>query len=326
MPSFSRDVFNSLTVPGSRLPWLRTWLLDEVWSSERYASMTPTDFLDRGERDVNEIEEILGSAAPRVYDELLGNNIPHRRDVRAFLQERRPCAVVIFDGLSLREIPLLLKFAEKSRFSVRELDYSFSPVPSETLDFVDQRLGFGKTAPSRLPGRTELKAQNIAAYYYDSASRSHRLDSDADALLLWSSFPDHTYSDSGARFVQHFAQIHTFLETAWMNTVQRIPTDRDVLITSDHGYAYFGPGMSFQRTASAVRPLTTYLGGERFRYYSEPDGPPDHSDLTVLRDRHLAIIRGRVQTHPPGAASSRLYKHGGLSLMEMLIPWIELRT
>ncbi len=325
MPSFSRDVFDSLTVPGSRLPWLRTWLLDQVWTRERYASMPATDFLDRGERDVNEIEEILASAAPRVYDELLGN-IPHKRDVRAFLETRRPCAVIIFDGLSLREIPLLLQFAEKSRFSAREVDFSFSPTPSETLDFVEQRLGFGKTAPSRLPGRTELRQQNIAAYYYDTPSRSHRFENDADALLLWSSFPDHTYSDSGARFVQHFAQIHSFLETAWMNTVQKIPANRDVLITSDHGYAYFGPGMSFQRTTAAVRPLTAYLGGERFRYYSESDSPPDHSDLTVLRDRHLAIIRGRVQTHPSGAASSRLYKHGGLSLMETLVPWIELRT
>lgn len=36
------------------------------------------------------------------------------------------------------------------------------------------------------------------------------------------------------------------------------------------------------------------------------------------------MVRGRVQTHPPGPASARLYKHGGLSLMEMLTPWIVL--
>jgi hypothetical protein len=29
-----------------------------------------------------------------------------------------------------------------------------------------------------------------------------------------------------------------------------------------------------------------------------------------------------VQPHPPGPAASKLYKHGGLSLMEMLTPWV----
>ena len=32
--------------------------------------------------------------------------------------------------------------------------------------------------------------------------------------------------------------------------------------------------------------------------------------------RGVAMIRGRVQTHATGQASSKLYKHGGLSLME----------
>jgi len=36
------------------------------------------------------------------------------------------------------------------------------------------------------------------------------------------------------------------------------------------------------------------------------------------------MLRGRVQPHPPGPASNKLYKHGGLSLMEMLTPWLVL--
>jgi len=38
----------------------------------------------------------------------------------------------------------------------------------------------------------------------------------------------------------------------------------------------------------------------------------------------LAMIKGRVKTKSTGDAASRLYKHGGLSLMEMLVPWIEI--
>jgi len=46
----------------------------------------------------------------------------------------------------------------------------------------------------------------------------------------------------------------------------------------------------------------------------------------LLAHRRVAVSRGRVQTHPPGPAGSRLYKHGGLSLMEMLTPWIVLES
>jgi len=326
MPRLTRDAFDSLTASGSRLPWLRRWLMGQVWTSERYTAMTPVEFLEDGERKVNDLEEVIAAGATRVYDEFLGS-VPVTRDVRAFLNEHRPCALVVFDGLSLREVPLLLQLAEKSRFSLTsEVDFSFAAVPSETVDFVEQRLGLGRVAPSQLPGRQALKQQGTAAYYYDSPARVHRLDEQAEALLLWSSFPDQTYSDSGARFSQHFAQMHTFLETAWMNTVQRIPAGRKVLITSDHGYVYFGAGMSFSRTNAALRPLNAYVGGERFRRTSESEGVPQHSDLLLVPNRNVAMIRGRVQTHPPGPASARLYKHGGLSLMEMLTPWIELST
>lgn len=54
--------------------------------------------------------------------------------------------------------------------------------------------------------------------------------------------------------------------------------------------------------------------------------PPSHPDLRVMLDRDLALLQGRVQTHPTGAGASRLYKHGGLSLMESLVPWLALKS
>ena len=75
---------------------------------------------------------------------------------------------------------------------------------------------------------------------------------------------------------------------------------------------------------ATIRPLTEWLRGERSRALSSGEQPPDHADLAVIPHRRVAMIRGRVQTHPPGPASSHLDKHGGLSLMEMLTPWIVL--
>ena len=46
----------------------------------------------------------------------------------------------------------------------------------------------------------------------------------------------------------------------------------------------------------------------------------------MLQDHGVSMIRGRVQTHPRGEAARKLYKHGGLSLMKMLTPWVILEV
>ncbi len=325
MPSLTLEVFDRLTAPGPRLPWLREWLLGEVWTPKRYETLGPVAFLERGEQAVNEMEEAVAASAPRVYDELVADPLPNR-DLRSFLETERPCAAVILDGLSLREIPVILRLAEDGGFRILEIDVSTSAGPSETMEFVEQRLRAGRTAPSQLPGRRELREAGIQAFYYDHEGRRHQLSPEHQAFCLWSAFPDQTYQDSEARFPNHFAELHRRLEAVWRNTVQAIPQGRKILVTSDHGYIFFGHGCSARRDNAAIRPLTEWLGGERWRSLKPGEEPLSHPDLALIPHRRVTMVRGRVQTHPPGPAGARLYKHGGLSLMEMLTPWIVLEA
>ena len=322
MPSFTREIFDHLSAPGPRLDWLATWLTGSVWSPERFKAMPPVRYLEEGERVTNEVEEVIAASAPRVYDEMTA--VPVGREVAEFLEATTPAAVVVFDGLSLREVPALLRLAVDAGFSVVENGVSVAALPCETLDFVEQRLRCGRVAPSQLVGRRDLKDRGIAAYYYTHVGERHRLDADRRALLLWSSFPDNTYRDSGARFAEHFAQIQSLLESAWKATVMSIPRGRRILVTSDHGYVFLGPGLSFSRHRDDLRSLTSYLGGERQARISERGEPPVHEDLAIYRGRDLAVLKGRIQLHPPGPSANKLYKHGGLSLMEMLTPWVVL--
>jgi hypothetical protein len=294
-----------------------------VWTPARYDSLGPSGFLQQGERLVNELEEVLAAAAPRLYDELAAEPSPDR-DIRDFLVRRRPCAVVLLDGLSLREIPMILRLAEEEGRRVAEVGMATAAAPSETFDFIEQRLKVGRIGPSQLPGRQSLREIGVEAFYYDHEGQRHQLSADSPSLCLWSAFPDQTYQDSGARFANHFAELHRRLEAVWRNTVQAVPAERTILVTSDHGYVFFGAGCSAHRDNATIRPLTEWLGGERWRRLDPGEEPLMHPDLTVIPHHRVAMIRGRVQTHPPGPASSRLYKHGGLSLMEMLTPWIVL--
>lgn len=44
----------------------------------------------------------------------------------------------------------------------------------------------------------------------------------------------------------------------------------------------------------------------------------------VTPPAQIAMVKGRVKTKSTGEAAVKLYKHGGLSLMEMLTPWVVL--
>ena len=323
MPLLDRALLDRLTVPGPRLPWLAEWLMEDVWSSDRYADLGPLEYLQQGEKEVNAFEELLAAAAWRIYDELL-TPPSSERDLSTFLEGQEPRSAVVFDGLSLREVPAVLRLAEQARLEIQTVGFSLAAVPGDTMEYVEQRLGAGRVAPSQLRSRRELAERGIKAYYYSHQNQQHRLEENGETLLLWSAFPDNTYADSPARFPQHFEQIHSLLETAWLNTIQQLPKGRRILITSDHGYVFFGSGLSFARDNEELRPLRAYLAGERFRRLGDGTPPPEHPDLAVLEDKGVAVIRGRVQTHPPGPAAAKLYKHGGLSLMEMLTPWIVL--
>ncbi|OGW17480.1 MAG: hypothetical protein A3G93_06410 [Nitrospinae bacterium RIFCSPLOWO2_12_FULL_45_22] len=324
MSNLVLDNFESLIRPGPRVAWLEKWLLGEVWSAERYQNLSALQYLNDGELEINTLEEIIAHAAHRLYDEFLDEPL-HGRNILHFLEMDEPTALVIFDGLSLREIPPLLDLARKSNFIVQEIGTSYSTLPTESIDFIAHKLKLGRVSPSQLPKRGQIKEKDMAVYYYNNPSQQFPLDRHSPKLLLWSAFPDNTYSDSGARFPQHFIQMHKLLETAWLNTVQQIPRGRKILLTSDHGYMYLGAGLSFPRSNLELRPLIAYLGGERYRYLTDENiNPPDHPDLAVYRNLKVAVLKGRIQTHPQGKTASMLYKHGGLSIMEMLVPWIVL--
>jgi len=315
---------DQLIAPGPRLPWIKRWLLDDVWSRENYEKVKPVEFLHRGESAVNTFEQLLAAAADRTYGELLAGPGPTISVLAAL--SAPDTAVVVFDGLSLREVPMVINLAEKSGIKTSLIDASIAAVPCETMDFIARELPCGRIAPSQLPGRKELKERGIDAVYSGNYTQGIPGNQEGAALLVWSSFPDHTYRDSGAKFEGHFENIHAMFETAWMNTIQRIKGKRKIVVTSDHGYIFFGAGMDFPRQAAEMKELNGYFGNDRYVSLTEKPTPPASDDLYLDSARQVALLKGRVKTRSTGEAAARLYKHGGLSLMEMLTPWIELEA
>ena len=324
MDILDHTLFRRLTDSGHRLDWVIDWLLEEVWSLENYRTMSPIQFLHAGEEKVNRFEILVAAAADRIYDELLSAPDPEKKLLEALSDSST--AVVVFDGLSVREIPMLLNLAAKSGLAVSLKSTSRAAVPSETLDFIARELSCGHVAPSQLPTRKELKEKGIFASYTNDITQPLTGDYETFPLLVWSAFPDATYKDSGARFESHFENIHALFETAWINTVQTIKGKKKIIITSDHGYIFFGSGMDFPRSSAELKDLNAFFGNNRNISLEESMIYPDTDDILVIQSQKMAMVKGRVRTRSSGEAARKLYRNGGLSFMEMITPWIELEA
>lgn len=321
MKVLTTDILSKLITPSPRLPWITDWLLDEVWSVERFKSTSPEKYLTEGENKVHALEELLAASANRFYNELTAAAAQTKK-----LSERVPpdTAIIVFDGASIREMPLFIKQARQSGYQILKRSFSFAALPSNTTDFIEQRLLGKSVAPKTLPRRKELKERGIKAFYFhDAISTNHITCAGNEQLLLWSSFPDVTYQDSESRFARHFAEMQKLYGTVWKNTVMQIPPDRRILITSDHGYIFFGTG--FDSLRPDTEKACEILNQNRSRVFPPDEELPEKStskDLQIFPDRRLAMLRGRTKNRPRGPAANRVYRHGGLSLMEMLVPWI----
>ncbi|MBW1895892.1 MAG: hypothetical protein JRI47_02430 [Deltaproteobacteria bacterium] len=274
MSTLDRDLLDQLTQPGPRLRGIEDWLLNAVWTTDRFneCGSFPSSYLKSGEKLVNERETLLSSAADSIFDELIASPASPV-NISGFFSEHPDGGIVIFDGCSLRELPRLLDLAETSKRPVLSVCCARSAMPSSTEQFVGDRLGLKLpiTGPSKLVQRHEF----------------------------WDGF-----------------------DLVWRNTVQAIPPNRTVLVTSDHGYVFLDAGLSDQNLEGKDRPLK----GKRYRKFSEDEGLPENNPhIWVDRTRRIGAIKGRCHNRPQApSASQSLYRHGGISLMEVLTPWLVL--
>ena len=319
-----------LIASGPRIPAIADWLLHTVWSLTRFETVPREEYLRTGEAAVAHAEELISLGAARVWDELLAETA-RAPTPRSFLgldapptyETAAPRAVVVFDGLSLRELPLLLSLAGQTGFQVAESRAIATSMPTETIDFVSQRVvgpdaahGLG---PSQLPTVKALKARNVHAEYLDSLNPRVALPA-GKSLLLWSTWPDRLFKNDEARFdTQLFPQFCEHVSTLWKYTVQAIPPGVPIVITSDHGYIFFGGTAESARESPAAEQLRQQ---RHLVFEDQAPYPGPHPDLQRFPAQRLAMLRGRLKTRPKGTSSRHLYQHGGFSLMEVLIPWI----
>jgi len=236
-------------------------------------------------------------------------------------------AILILDGLSLRELPFLLSGAEDHGFTVHTVEATTSELPGETTQFA-QALGFAQRSSlsnnaagnaHRLPGaRTECADLPWA----DCAS----MIGAEPNWVFWHHWPDSRIHDlsvagQGLEMLSKEAAQALLSDEFWQ-FVQRLATGRRLVITSDHGYA--APGLFTDAPEDQAKFLRdTFKSGRSASNQGEtgPWVPPIALSLSSRRGTYRLVL-GRRKWKSQGGYPT--LAHGGLSILEVLSPFVEL--
>ena len=235
-------------------------------------------------------------------------------------------AVLILDGLSLREIPWLLQGAEEHGFQIKQARVTAAELPAETNQFA---AALGLNSRSQLQNNQAGLVHKLAPAATESLEwpwlDCAGLIKSSPDWLFWHHWPDckiHATDGPGQGLDELAQEAKQQLNSAeFWQFVDRLATGRRLVITSDHGYA--ATGLFHDAADGQTKYLKETFQGGRYTAGGEPDSfvPP----LSYIVDSPHGTTRyalGRRKWKVAGGYPTLV--HGGLSLLEVLSPFVEL--
>lgn len=236
-------------------------------------------------------------------------------------------AVLILDGLSLRELPWLLQGAKARGYTLHGVTATASELPGETNEFA-KALGFSSRSQlQNNGGGLTHRLQPAATETVDMPWKDcEGLVSGSPNWVFWHHWPDSKLHDGsgagqGLDALTRDAADQLSGEDFW-SFVGRLATGRRLVITSDHGYA--ATGLFPDADGDVGQFLKKSFASGRNAAGSDDLGPfvpPVALEVTSAHGTHRLAL-GRRKWKSQGGYPT--LTHGGLSLLEVLSPYIEL--
>lgn len=299
----------------------------EIASKPLAAGNAPSEVVRR-DREIGVLDHFLATSGWDLWSSF-GDVVERTSDrlVRWWKEPYSAKAVLILDGLSLRELPWLLQAAKERGFAVHEVGANASELPGETNEFA-RALGFGSRSQlQNNGGGLAHKLQPAHTECVDLPWKDcERLINSTPNWVFWHHWPDSKVHDGagagqGLEILTRDAAQQLSSDDFWA-FVERLATGRRLVITSDHGYAASGHfpdadgevGQFLKKTFSSGR---SALGAGD----TGPFVPPVALQINSPHGAHLMAL-GRWKWRSQGGYPT--LTHGGLSLLEVLSPWVEL--
>jgi hypothetical protein len=299
----------------------------EIASKPLAVGNAPSEVIKR-DREVGVLDHFLSSSGWDLWKNF-GDTVERTSDrlARWWAEPYSAKAILILDGLSLRELPWLLQGARERGFTLHEVSANASELPGETNEFA-KALGFGSRSQlQNNRGGQAHKLQPTATECVDMPWKDcEGLINSAKNWVFWHHWPDSKVHDGavagqGLETLTRDAADQLNSDDFWA-FVERLATGRRLVITSDHGYAATG---YFPDADGEVGQFlkSTFASGRSIKGVGEtgPFVPPVALQIKSPHgDFRLAV--GRWKWKSPGGYPTMT--HGGLSLLEVLSPFVEL--
>jgi hypothetical protein len=299
----------------------------EIASKPLAAGSAPSEVIKR-DREIGALDHFLSSSGWDLWQSF-GEVVERTSDrlVRWWNQPYSAKAVLILDGLSLRELPWLLQGAKERGFTLHEISANASELPGETNEFA-RALGFSSRSQlQNNGGGLAHKLQPAHTECVDMPWKDcERLINSTPNWVFWHHWPDSKVHDGagagqGIDVLTRDAAEQLNGDDFW-SFVERLATGRRLVITSDHGYAASG---QFPDADGEVGQFlkTTFASG-RSTSGAGDSGPFVPPVVLQVQSPHgvYRVAVGRWKWRSQGGYPT--LTHGGLSLLEVLSPFVEI--
>lgn len=301
--------------------WAR--IADRAWEICAAPLQDPVEVLKR-DLALQSLDLFLASAAWDLWGEL-EISLPGAAGELVSWWTARPSgrAVLMLDGLSLREVPWLLQQGPERGFRVVSARPVRSELPGDTNPFA-RALG--------LSGRSVLENNRAGGAHRLQPARTETTDLPFEDCVgwvgsepdwwLWHHWPDHrlhelTDAGKGLPVLAPEARSKLCSDGFWA-LVEKLSYGRSLVLTSDHGYA--AAGLFSDADEEQSKSLKELFKSGRHAPgsgSSSPRLPPTDLSLGSYRFA-LGRRRWKSQGGYPTLA------HGGLTVLEILCPFVEL--
>jgi hypothetical protein len=302
-------------------------ILDYAWSvcAEPITIDSPTKEVMRRERELYPLDLYLATAGYDLWPQMESCAPRNTKALASWWSQGGPGrAVLILDALSLREVPWILHAAPKLGYTVQSARVHVSEMPGETTPFA-KALGFAQRSSLESNGAGSghcfpgAKTECVGIPWAEAAGY---VTSDPD-FVLWHHWPDDRV-DSGNANLESLAKeaAQQLSGKDFWYLVQRLTTGRRLVITSDHGYAATGHFPLTEDEDQAKYLQQSFKSG-RLASNGSP-GPWIPPLALQIQSEHGGrwLVLGRRKWKSPGGYPA--LAHGGLSILEVAVPFIEL--
>lgn len=282
----------------------------------------------RRDRGLTELDNVLSGSAWDLWASFESTVPKASRGIVEFWEGNTGGkAVLILDGLSLREAPWLLEQAQGRGYKLHRSEVRGSELPPETTPFA-KSLGFSQR--SALENDGAGAAHKLTGAFTACCNLPWKdcveMVGSQESVAFWHHWPDerlHDLSGPGLGLRKLAKEAHAALTSDdFWSFVGRLATGRRLLVTSDHGYAACG------EFSDLVGDQASYMKGVfKSGRSAEATGtdaawvPPIDLALTTAHGPHQFVLGRRKWK---SAAGYPTLQHGGLSLLEVFVPFLEL--